>query len=124
MTLRKEQPVFFKKIPATEQTPPNATVNRYLDKLNGEYVVEIIHAGAKWLVKESELLDHDAAMARRAQELNQKIEALRPKHSRKPDLIKALGICESTYRRWNRIIQNYLPKVQDELIPNREERPA
>lgn len=109
--LLKDQPVFFRKIPVTEATPPNATVNRYLGPLNGEQVVEIFHAGAKWLVKESELLDIDAALARRAEELNAKIEASKTKHSRRPDLIRDLGICESTYRRWNRIIQNYLPKT-------------
>lgn len=110
MPLKKEQPLFFKKLPVTDTSPANAQFGRYVGVVNGEQVIEINHASQKWLVRESEVLDRDAALAKRAEELNAKIEALKPKHSRKPALLQALGICESTYRRWNQLIQNHLPK--------------
>lgn len=103
------QPVFFKKIPATEKSPPNAVVNRYLEPYKGEPVLEIIYASSKWIVRECEVLDVGAALSVRAKELAALIDAQEVKHPRKPDLIKALGICESTFKRWNRIIQNHLP---------------
>lgn len=105
------QPVFFKKIPATEKSPPNAVVCRYLEPYKGEPVLEIIYANAKWIVKECEVLDVGAALSVRAKELHALIGAQKPKHPRKSDLIYALGICDSTYQRWNRIIRNHLVKA-------------
>lgn len=106
-----KKPVFFQKIPITETTPPNAYINRYVGEVNGETVVEIVHGGAKWLVKERECLDQETALSKRAEELNTLIERYKVKHPRESDLIKAIGVCKSTYRKWNAIIQNHLKKV-------------
>lgn len=111
--LKREQPIFFKKIPSTENTPANAVMNRYVGEVSGEPVVEIIHAGTKWLVKESECLDRETALSKRAEELNRLIAPLKADNPRKSDLAKALGICGSTLRRWNSIIQNFLPKTDN-----------
>lgn len=112
MSFYRNQPIFFSKLPATEKTPPNAEFLRYMGEVNGEKVVEIEKGGEKWVVRESEISDIHGALSKKALELQAKIEEARKQHPRRPDLLKALAICDSTFRRWCGLIQNHLPKTQ------------
>jgi len=117
--LKPNQPVFFKKLPSTEKSPPNATMNRYLGDIKGGVAVEITTAGNKWIVWEHECLSVEHAMSIRAKQLDDKINAIRkadPKITMKA-LSDALGICESTLRRWNMIVKAFLIRPQPALDP-------
>ncbi len=117
---KPNQPVFFKKLPATEKTPTNAEVKRYLGIVDGEPAIEIVHGGNKWIVRESECLSVDEALHRRAEYLNKRIATAKsvvlPDDTKK-NLAAALGICESTLRRWYRLINAFMRKPEPELDP-------
>lgn len=113
MSFLPNQPVFFQKLPATEKTPPNAEFKRYMGDVAGEPVVEISKSDGKWIVRASEVLSVEEALKQKATQLQAKIDEQRPKWPRKSDLVKALGICESTFRRWNGLIRNYLPQKEE-----------
>lgn len=121
MTLKKNQPIFFKKLPRTEETPPNATVLRCLGNVSGECAVEIETAGQKWIVKESECWTVEDALCMKAAELHEKIEktktAFGPAIKTNTDLATAINVSVGTLRRWQKIVKGFLRTPQPPLDP-------
>ncbi len=107
MKFKKDQGVFFKKVPSTPRAPTNAIVKRDMGELNGVSVIEIETAGNRWIVTEAECLSVGDAFAKRAEWLSGRIEPLKKDFPVKKDLAKALGICTGTLRKWLWIVSRY-----------------
>ena len=121
MTLKKNQPIFFKKLPRTEETPANATVLRCLGHVGGECAVEIETGGKKWIVKESECWPVEDALCMKAAELHEKIEKTKtmfgPAIKTNLNLASYLNVSVSTLNRWQKIVKGFLKTEQPQLDP-------
>lgn len=117
MKFEPKQPVFFNKLPATENSLPNANVIRHLDPVNGVDVVEIKWQEENWIVRADECMLPAEAFAKKAAELHAKIEEAKKVHTKRKDVVAALGVCDTTFRRWCKIIKSFLPGAEQEPEP-------
>lgn len=96
MNLIKNTPLFFKKLPITEDTKPNATFVRDMGVVAGAAVCEIEWHSERWIVKCSEVLPVHLALREAANKYRDQIEAARVGKITRQEIAKAMGVSEST----------------------------
>lgn len=117
----RNQPIFFRKLPSSEETKPNAVYKRSLGEIptQGE-VCEIEYHGQLWTVKESEALNSSTALGETAKKYHEQVESARKlaasnngaNNSPTLKLIaKAFGKSEGTLRKRMKFIKQYMPQI-------------
>ena len=116
----RNQLVFFKKLPSSEETKPNAVYKRSMGVIPVQGVVcEIEWHGQLWMVKETEVLTAAEALSTMAKQYQEQIEkAHKGANSNSfKDVAKAFGKSMSTLRKRMKFVRQYLPKDGSEQIP-------
>ena len=106
--IERNTPIFFKKLPQTEETKTNAVYIRSLGQLNGEEICEIKYLQELWKVAESEVLTERMGRLRRAQQIDGEISAVRTDGMKNKQLADALKISTSTLKKRLEFCQNHL----------------
>lgn len=106
----KNTPLFFKKLPITEETPPNAIYLRFLDDLPKARAHEILYHGERWVVGEEDILTVHQGLAKTAEKFNAEIAEAKKKWNTPKQLAQAMGISETTLRKRMKLVQNHLTK--------------
>lgn len=117
----RNQPIFFRKLPKSEDTEPNAVYKRSLGNLPKQGpVCEIEWRDTLWTVRESEALSASEALSEQAKKYQDQIEQARRMASTQngannanPSLelvAKAFGKSVGTLRKRMKFVQNFLPK--------------
>ena len=73
--ISEKTPVFFKRKPVTEETPPDAVVFRFKQSLRGEDVYEITYRQEIWTVRRCDIKTVHEALAHLGDEWFKKIKA-------------------------------------------------
>jgi hypothetical protein len=111
-------PVFFRKLPLSKDSVPNALLLREVGQLGSDVIVEIEHQGQKWLVKKGEALPGPLAIQHAARKWLEQIEAVKkekPNAKSTLTLAAALAVSPPTLRKRLKIIQEHLPKDGEEV---------
>lgn len=104
--LTKHTPLFFKKLPVTEETPPNASYVRFVGQLPKAEAHEIDFHGEKWTVGREDILTVHEALAKTAGKYDAEIKAASGRNAQ--EKAKAMGMSESTLRKRMALVQNHL----------------
>ncbi len=110
MTIAKDTSLFFRKLPKTEKTPPNATYIRFVGTTPADECHEIFYCGERWKVSRNQFHLPADAMKVTAQVFRDEIEGVKtnsPGLSRF-DLAGRLGISEGTLVKRLKFIHNHL----------------
>lgn len=106
MSYNKNDSLFFRTLPKTEESPTNAVFVRDMGIVGGEPCYEIIWRSEKWIVKDSEVFDRDGALKKAAETYKAEIKST---GETKPDAIaKSLGISVGTLRKRQKLIAQHL----------------
>lgn len=104
-------PIFFKKLPCTEDTSPNAVYLRPMGVLpNGNAAHEIQKGQEKWIVGSSDFLLPGQAMAITAQEFQAEIDKVKKPGMQVVEIAKAMGCSVGTLKQRMKLIRNHLVK--------------
>lgn len=108
MILNRNDPVYFKILPITEDRKTNAVFLRELGDCNGEPCCEILYRQERWIVRNSEVLSIGVAMQKAAEKCRDEINATGK--TKFVEIAKALGICTGTLRKRRKLIANHFGK--------------
>jgi hypothetical protein len=112
----RNQAVWFRKFPQTENSPPNAIFKRNVGEINGRMVCEIVWKSEVWKVGEDEIKTTDQALRETTEkiqaEINQAKRTLGTDTVPKAAIARALRISETTLCKRMKLIQQHLqPKT-------------
>ena len=110
MNFEKNESIFFRKMPKSEKTKPNAFYFARKGEIPGKTVCEIVKGGEKWTVDEAECFPVRAALQMLAGKLNAEIESARTKNPKTEAICEALGISKTTFQKRVALIKNHLTK--------------
>lgn len=117
---KRNDPVWFRKFPQTEDSIPNAIYKHSLGELRGRKVCKIIWRGEEWKVGEDEIKTTDQALGEVAAKLKAQIEIAQARSASgsvrgsKKATAKALGISETALRRRLKLVQQHLQQPKPE----------
>lgn len=105
--MKKNTPVFFKKVPKRLDCEANAEYLRDLGTVGGEEVCEIARWPdmERWIVKRSEIKDERAALDEIVQNWEDEIVAAKERNQTKAAWAAKIGISPGTLRRRLRLIK-------------------
>lgn len=109
--LEKNTPVFFRRLPVTENTLPNAVYLGYKGDLPCGPVHQLLWHSEKWIVGDNDFLTKPEALARTALELQKRIDGAKKPGMKLPEIASALGMSAATLTQKLKLIRNHLPET-------------
>lgn len=109
MSFEKNQPLFYRKLPKTERSSPNACFLRGAGDIPGKKVAVIQWKGEPWIVDAAEIWSVPMAMSLSARKYHDQIESVR--ESCKNNIVKmaaALKMSKETLRKRMAFVKNHL----------------
>jgi hypothetical protein len=108
--LEKNTPLFFKRLPKTEDSPADAVYLRFLgDAPAAGPAHEILWRGEKWIVRDIDILTHREALVEAAKRWQRKIDDARKPGMKIEQIALALQISVGTLRDKMKLVRNHLP---------------